>query len=66
MSGFKSSQQRIAIILDEECPREVLDTIANHDYDDDVILSVALGKLFDNELLEIICSRLNKTKEEVD
>lgn len=66
MSGFKSSQQRIAMILDEECPREVLDTVANHDYDDDVILSVALGKLFDNELLEIICSRLNKTKEEVD
>jgi len=66
MSGFKSSQQRMAMILDEECPREVLDTVANHDYDDDVILSVALGKLFDNELLEIICSRLNKTKEEVD
>lgn len=66
MSGFNSSQRRIAMILDEECPRDVLEIIANHDEDDDVILTVALGKLFDNELLKIICYRLNKTKEEVD
>lgn len=66
LSIWRSSDQRIKMVQDPDCPREVLDVVIDHDLDDDVVFATLLAKQIDDELLDKLCKRYNCTRENLD
>lgn len=55
---YRTPEQRIDMILDPECPREVLETVATFDEDQDVLLSVLRSPVIDDDIVDIVKDRL--------
>lgn len=55
---YRTPEQRIDMILDPDCPREVLETVATFDEDQDVLLSVLRSPIIDDDIVDIVKDRL--------
>lgn len=64
-SIFRTTQQRLSMVTDARCPADVLLIVARHDEDDCVIEACAFNSNATPEILEVVCSRLGKTSDEV-
>lgn len=65
LSVFRTSDQRIEMVQDPDCPKDVLERVVEHDLDTSVILGVLLAKRLDDELLESISHKVDYTIEEL-
>ena len=64
-SIFRTMQERIAMVTHPDCNEEVLKIVALYDSDPAVIESCAFNAKASVEVIDIICERLKKTKEEI-
>lgn len=62
---WRSSQDRKAMVMDPDCPRSVLEVVATHDTDEDVVMAVLVATRVDDDILSIISSRYGYTVEEL-
>lgn len=65
LSVWRTSDQRIEMIQDPDCPREILETVIDYDLDEDVVFSTLLAVQIDEELLNKICVRYNCSLDSV-
>jgi len=57
---YRTPEQRIDMILDPDCPREVLEIVATFDEDQDVLLSVLRSPIIDDDIIDIVKDRLGE------
>src|SRR6056300_595158 len=62
---WRSSDQRIEMVQDPECPRDILDVVIEYDLDDDVVFATLLATNIDSDLLDKLCKRYNYTMEDL-
>lgn len=65
LSIWRSSQQRIEMVTDPDCPYSVLETVATHDLDEEVVLAILLAAEVDEKILDIISKKWNYSKDEL-
>lgn len=62
---FRTSDERIEMVMHDDCPYDVLETVVMHDLDTEVVMAVTLAKLFDSKLESYIIKNLDITKEDI-
>lgn len=55
---YRTPEERIDMIMDPECPYEVIETVATYDEDQDVLLSILRVPSADEKITEIVKERL--------
>jgi len=65
LSVFRTSEQRIEMVQDPDCPKDILQRVVEHDLDTSVILGVLLAKELDDELIEAISKKVDYTIDEL-
>lgn len=66
LSIWRSSQQRIDMVQDPECPLHVIETVIEYDLDEDVVLATLLAKNITDELIEKISKKYNYSRERLE
>lgn len=62
---FRSSKQRIEMVQDPDCPRDVLDVVITHDMDEEVIMATLFAANLTDELLDKLSEKVNIPREEL-
>lgn len=65
LSIWRSSQDRIKMVLDPDCPRDILEIVIKYDLDDDVIFSTIIAKNTDDNLIALVKDKYNLTDAEI-
>lgn len=65
LSLWRSLQDRIKMVQDPDCPRDVLDVVIKHDLDDDVVFATLIAANIDDELIELIKDKYNLSDAEI-
>jgi MoaA/NifB/PqqE/SkfB family radical SAM enzyme len=66
LDEWKSTSQRIDMVLHPDCPIDTMYIVANHDTDMEVLKHVPYNKKCPDEVVEIISSRMNITVAEIE
>ena len=65
LSIWRSSQDRIKMVIDPDCPRDILEIVITHDLDDDVIFSTLIAKNVDDNLVALVQDKYNLSDAEI-
>ena len=65
LSVFRTSEQRIDMVQDPECPKNVLESVVEHDLDKSVVLGTLIAKNIDDKLIKSISVKFDYTIDEL-
>lgn len=65
LSVFRTSEQRIDMVQDPECPKNVLESVVEHDLDKSVVLGTLIATHIDDKLIKSISVKFDYTIDEL-
>lgn len=65
LSVFRTSEQRIDLVQDSECPKHVIETVIEHDLDKSVVLATLISKHIDDKMIKSISVKFDYTIDEL-
>jgi len=65
LSVFRTSEQRIDMVQDPECPKDVLESVIEHDLDKSVVLGTLIATHIDDKLIKSISVKFDYTVDEL-